>query len=518
MLKKIIRFIIKDRDGYPETFDEELHFQCSRIIFPASFICLFAWINYVRVDSQLFPGEPVIVSLRYGLSAFSLAIFSLQFVPALRRKSMYLLTALGLYLLIATGVLTGLTKAEPVYMGGYMFILMVPIIAPVKRNYAWVMIALSLAAFFAVGMMKGMEYSSVRDEYKFNDLVSVTVFTLVFTYILDRMRFRNWETSRHIELQRRHIEEEKKRTESIVFEAKRVMAHVSDVSKILDRTSAEITDAVTLQSNLFSESYERGTGIISSFQQLKTDTAHQLELTHQGKHLTKGIRSDLKQTSESGNEAMGDAVKIQALSDECESRLQSARGVIEKLKEESAIIAEISNTINDIADQTNLLSLNASIESARAGEHGRGFAVVADEISKLADKSISSAKEIGDIIRRSVERIGTASEQIGETAVALREIISFLKKNREFLERFARLVTSEDRDVDMLIEHLEASVSFARSIDELAEKNTAELGKSQEMIVKIEDFYARLKEMSGNLMRLSSSLSGHVTSLQNSLL
>ncbi|HPA71174.1 MAG TPA: methyl-accepting chemotaxis protein, partial [Spirochaetota bacterium] len=243
-----------------------------------------------------------------------------------------------------------------------------------------------------------------------------------------------------------------------------------------------------------------------------------LELANRGKELTASIRSDLKQTSESGSVAMGDAVKIKALSDECESRLRSASGVIEKLREESAIIADISNTINDIADQTNLLSLNASIESARAGEHGRGFAVVADEISKLADKSITSAKEIGEIIRRSVERIGAASEEIGQTALSLREIISFLEKNRAFLERFAQLVKSEDRDVDMLIEHLEGSVSFARSIDELAEKNTGGLEKSQEMLVRIEEFYSRLKEMSDNLTRLSSSLAGHVASLQNSLL
>jgi len=518
MLKKILRFIIGEREGYPETFEEELHFQCSRITFPASFICIFAWLNYVRLDARLFPGEPLILWLRYGLTAVSLIIFILQFLPVLRKKSMYLLVALGFYLMIATGLLTGLTRAEPVYMGGYMFILMVPIIAPIKRNYSWAMIALSLAAFFAAGMMKGMEYASLHDEYKFNDLMSVTVFTLVFTYILDRMRYRNWEISRHIELQRSHIEDEKRRTDSIVFEAKRVMAHVSDVSRILDRTSSEITGAVSAQSGLFSESRERGTDIISSFQRLKSDTARQLELANRGKELTASIRSDLKQTSESGSVAMGDAVKIKALSDECESRLRSASGVIEKLREESAIIADISNTINDIADQTNLLSLNASIESARAGEHGRGFAVVADEISKLADKSITSAKEIGEIIRRSVERIGAASEEIGQTALSLREIISFLEKNRAFLERFAQLVKSEDRDVDMLIEHLEGSVSFARSVDELAEKNTGGLEKSQEMLVRIEEFYSRLKEMSDNLTRLSSSLAGHVASLQNSLL
>jgi len=445
MLNRLKRIILLDRTGYPDTFTEELHFQCGRIIFPASFICIFAWLNYIRVDAQIFPGEPLIVALRYGLTAFSLVIFLLQFVPALKRRSMYLLSALGFYLLTATGVLTALTKAEPVYMGGYMFVLMVPIIAPIKRNLVWAMIALSIASFFIIGSLKGMEYATVRDEYKFNDLLSVTVFTFVFTYILDRMRHRNWQTSRNIEVQKRQIEEDKRRTDALVQETKMVMAHVSEVSGILGTTSGEISEAIAGQSHIFRESEERGRELLASLDRLKDDTARHLELSYQGKYLAKGIRSDLKQTEASGNEAMADSSTVKSLSDDCEEKLTGAREVIEKLKEESAIIADISNTINEIADQTNLLSLNASIESARAGEHGRGFAVVADEISKLAERSISAAKEIGGIIKRSVERISSASGEIRETSLSLREIIGFMEKNREFLERFSRLVKSEDQ-------------------------------------------------------------------------
>jgi methyl-accepting chemotaxis protein len=126
------------------------------------------------------------------------------------------------------------------------------------------------------------------------------------------------------------------------------------------------------------------------------------------------------------------------VSGELTEEISNASGVINQLAEDSQNMNKILDVINGIAEQTNLLALNAAIEAARAGEQGRGFAVVADEVRNLASRTALSTTEIRELLDKlisaadmSVTSMETAKEKANSNESISREVDDSLTKIKE---------------------------------------------------------------------------------------
>ncbi|WEN14581.1 methyl-accepting chemotaxis protein [Rhodanobacter sp. AS-Z3] len=113
-------------------------------------------------------------------------------------------------------------------------------------------------------------------------------------------------------------------------------------------------------------------------------------------------------------------------------------------------IADIVGLIDEIAFQTNLLSLNAAVEAARAGEQGRGFAVVASEVRNLSQRSASAAKEIKGLINESVEKVQAGSELVDQSGTALADIVDSVKKVTDIVAEIAAASQEQSTGIDQV--------------------------------------------------------------------
>ncbi|KJZ09759.1 chemotaxis protein [Marinomonas sp. S3726] len=274
------------------------------------------------------------------------------------------------------------------------------------------------------------------------------------------------------------------------------VSNINSTSQILDTASKKILNSA---SNVMQSSE-------TQMQQLETTSSAMYEMTN----TVKAVAKSALEASDATNSAHKHSNQgIQTVTEVNESiatlveGIEESERVVKKLENEAAGIGNILNVIGDIAEQTNLLALNAAIEAARAGEQGRGFAVVADEVRSLASRTQESTSQIQELIARLQ---GAVNNSVSLMQASCENAQQTLSKSSDANDALTAI-----RDSVAVIYDMNAQIATA------ADQQTQVAEEISSTVIQINDLAKNTFDNSESNAQVAGDLSHSVDSLNRSV-
>ncbi|MFW5861688.1 MAG: methyl-accepting chemotaxis protein [Spirochaetota bacterium] len=315
--------------------------------------------------------------------------------------------------------------------------------------------------------------------------------------------------------------------EKLKLREKEAIDHAENLQKVIHTISSTSTELVTI-SNELSEigkklldiSQEQAAGseeLSSSFEQLTSSTTYISENTskqnrevEETQKLIKLLQLAMEEVSDGNLKVIDSISSISKTANNTEASLKEMLNKMEVIHEGGALIENFISMIYDISDKINLLSLNAAIEAARAGDTGRGFAVVADEIGKLANATSTNSRQITNEISRISKDIKDGMDIVTNTKESTESVFQKIEIINNQTDTVIKLITNQGNALKEVITQEEIIQGLSSEIANATFEQTTAMAETMTMINRLSEMSQELNDFNIKLFGFTETINKKV--------